>query len=49
MLKALGIVLEDVEKVVGALKYGDEAKRLFRSSTTLAATLSQLILTVQNF
>ena len=48
MLKALAETLIDLEKAYGAPKFGKEAKQLIRSSTTLAATLTQLIQTVRS-
>lgn len=49
MLKAFLLTLEDVERAIVVPKYGNAAKQLFRSSTSLAATLNQLILAVQHF
>uniref|UniRef100_A0A915DG22 Uncharacterized protein n=1 Tax=Ditylenchus dipsaci TaxID=166011 RepID=A0A915DG22_9BILA len=48
MLKALTETVRDLEKAYGTPKHGQEAKQLVRSSTTLAASLTQLIQAVQH-
>lgn len=47
MLRALIDTVNDMEKAYDGQQYGQEAKQLVRSSTTLAATLNQLIQAVQ--
>ena len=47
MLRALIETVNDMEKAFDGAQYGQEAKQLVRSSTTLAATLNQLIQAVQ--
>uniref|UniRef100_A0AC34R2Z8 Uncharacterized protein n=1 Tax=Panagrolaimus sp. JU765 TaxID=591449 RepID=A0AC34R2Z8_9BILA len=47
MLRALIETIHDVEKAHGAEQYGEEAKQLVRSSTSLAASLTNLIHSVQ--
>ena len=48
MLRALTETVHDMQKAYKAEPYGEEAKQLVRSSTTLAATLNQLIHSVQS-
>ncbi|KAE9556417.1 hypothetical protein FO519_000302 [Halicephalobus sp. NKZ332] len=47
MLRALIETVHDMQKAYKAEPYGEEAKQLVRSSTTLAATLNQLIHSIQ--
>ena len=47
MLRALIDTVSDMEKAYDGQQYGQEAKQLVRSSTTLAATLNQLIQAIQ--
>jgi hypothetical protein len=47
MLRALIDTVNDMQKAYDGEQYGQEAKQLVRSSTTLAATLNQLIQAVQ--
>ncbi|KAI1724671.1 hypothetical protein Ddc_05918 [Ditylenchus destructor] len=48
VLKALQETISDLEASYGAPRYGRESKQLIRTSTTLAATLTQLIQAVQH-